>query len=227
MVVEAVIETNVVVSIKSLQLQGLLALPPLPKGAVIFAHGAGSGRLSSRNLLVAKALQQHGFATLLFDLLSPAEEREQRLAPHIRTDTAVLAKRLLGATQWLRQQADCSGLPVGYFGSSNGAGAALIAAARAAVDGVAIAAVVSRGGRADLAGDALPYVRAATLLIVGGDDSTVIGLNQLAAERLRCPHQLELIAGAGHLFEEPGAMDAVVRLSIDWFARHLAAGGPP
>lgn len=225
--VEAVIENDVVVAVRALRLPGLLAVPSMPKGAVIFAHGAGSGRLSSRNLVVARALQQHGFATLLFDLLSPAEEREQRQAPHIRTDIAVLAKRLLGATQWLRKQAGFGELPVGYFGSSNGAGAALIAAARAAVDGVAIAAVVSRGGRADLAGDALPYVRAATLLIVGGDDTAVLGLNQLAAERLRCPHQLEQIAGAGHLFEEPGALDAVVRLSIDWFDRHLAVGGSP
>jgi putative phosphoribosyl transferase len=191
-----------------------LAGPPQSSGCVIFAHGSGSSRLSPRNLRVALALQEAGVATLLFDLLTPAEERDARNV----FDIALLAERLLAATRWAAAQPEVEGRPVGYFGASTGAAAALIAAAEL---GSAVSAVVSRGGRPDLAAGRLAEVQAPTLLVVGGADTIVLELNREAAAELRCEHELAIVPGATHLFEEPGALDAVARLAKDWFLRHL------
>lgn len=197
------------------KLDGLLGIPPVANGLVIFAHGSGSGRLSPRNNQVARNLREADFATLLLDLLTPAEERDRANVFNI----GLLATRLLHATQWAQSRDDLAGLPVGYFGASTGAGAALLAAA-AAPDHVQ--AVVSRGGRPDLAGTAaLGQVRAPTQLIVGSLDLPVIALNREAMEQLRCPHELVIVPGAGHLFEEPGTLDAVVDHSRRWFTAYL------
>ena len=197
----------------SVTLEALRGIPPSADGMVVFAHGSGSSRHSPRNNEVARALQGAGIATLLLDLLT---EREAASRVNV-FDVAFLAKRLAAATDWVRGHPDTRALRVGYFGASTGAAAALIAAAR----NVSIAAVVSRGGRPDLAGDALADVRAPTLLIVGGDDVPVIALNQHAHARLRCEKELVIVPGAGHLFEEPGTLAEVVRLAIDWYGRHL------
>ncbi len=197
-------------------LVGMLGMPREPRGLVIFAHGSGSGRLSPRNQRVAAQLRRAGFATLLLDLLTPAEERDRRNV----FDIALLAERLGDATRWARSNAATEKLPVGYFGASTGAGAALVAASRREN---AIAAVVSRGGRADLAGAALAEVNAPTLLIVGSLDTPVIPLNQQALTALKGPKELAIVAGAGHLFEELGTLDEVMRLAALWFDRHLAA----
>jgi dienelactone hydrolase len=195
-------------------LEALLGVPALAKGLVIFAHGSGSGRLSPRNNQVAAALRRDGIATLLLDLLTPAEEQDRRKVFDIR----LLADRLIEATDWATRQPRLSTLPIGYFGASTGAGAALKAAADPWFD---IAAVVSRGGRPDLAMEALGEVRAPTLLLVGGNDGPVIDLNRLAEARLGRT-QLVIIPGAGHLFEEPGTLDEVVRRAAAWFARAFA-----
>lgn len=198
------------------RLEGDLWLPPGAGGLVIFAHGSGSSRLSPRNVQVASALNGRGLGTVLFDLLTEAEavERENVF------DVPLLAERLVAATRWTRGDPDLGTLPVGYFGASTGAAAAL----RAAADlGDGIRAVVSRGGRPDLAASRLGEVRAPTLLIVGGDDPAVLGLNEEAAEALRCPHELAVVGGATHLFEEPGALEEVARLAGAWFSDHLAA----
>ena len=197
------------------KLAGLLGLPEGdPGGLVIFAHGSGSGRLSPRNQHVAEGLREAGLATLLLDLLTEDEELDRANV----FDIALLAERLLSATNWARGEAGLAGLPVGYFGASTGAGAALVAAADAGND---IAAVVSRGGRPDLAGEALGRVRAATLLIVGGDDTVVIELNRQALDRLHEPKSLVIVPGATHLFEEPGTLDRVVHLARQWFLDRL------
>ena len=196
-----------------LLLDGLLTLPDGATGVVLFAHGSGSSRLSPRNRYVADGLHELGIGTLLFDLLTEIEAEDRRLV----FDVSLLARRLCAATDWLRQQASSADLGVGYFGASTGAAAALLAAAA----DPAIEAVVSRGGRPDLAAASLPVVRAPTLLIVGGDDVTVLELNQAAYARLRCEKRLEVVPGATHLFEEPGALDQVMRLAGDWFVRHL------
>lgn len=201
-------------------LDGDLVVPPGARGIVLFAHGSGSGRHSPRNRAVARLLQDSGLATLLIDLLTPDEESIDRYTAHLRFDIRLLADRLLGATEWLEQQADARDLPLGYFGASTGAAAALIAAAERPE---AAAAIVSRGGRPDLAGPALPLVRAPTLLIVGGNDVPVIDMNRRAAAQLQAPHVIEIIPGATHLFEEPGALEEVARLARDWFLRHLAS----
>jgi pimeloyl-ACP methyl ester carboxylesterase len=193
------------------------------RGVVVFAHGSGSSRHSSRNRLVAGALQRESLATLLLDLLTVEEEEEDRSSGHLRFDIGLLAGRLVGATEWLRGRPEAAGLPVGYFGASTGAAAALVAAARLPDE---VAAVVSRGGRPDLAGDGLARVRAPTLLIVGGDDVPVIGLNRKALARLAAAEkELVIVPGATHLFEEPGTLEEVARLAADWFGRHLAKGG--
>jgi putative phosphoribosyl transferase len=198
-------------------LEGILGLPAAAKGIVLFAHGSGSGRFSPRNTFVAKALRDAGLGTLLFDLLTPAEERNRRNV----FDIELLADRLLMATTWVRRQADTAGLAIGYFGASTGAAAALVAAA--ARDNP-VAAIVSRGGRPDLAGLALAAVQAPTLLIVGGDDIDVLALNRAAFGKLCCEKQLTIVPGATHLFEEPGALEAVLDHARGWF---LATFGEP
>jgi dienelactone hydrolase len=181
---------------------------------VIFAHGSGSGRLSPRNNAVAAELRAAGLATLLFDLLTPAEARDRDNV----FDIGLLAERLAEAARWARQEPDLVRLPIGYFGASTGAAAALVAAAERFSPA---AAVVSRGGRPDLAGNALPAVRAPTLLIVGGDDRAVLELNREALAALRCEKQLAVVPGATHLFEEPGALEEVTALACAWFLQHL------
>jgi putative phosphoribosyl transferase len=201
------------------ELAGNLCVPEEAGGVVLFAHGSGSGRHSPRNRHVARVLGEAGLATLLIDLLTPDEEEADRESGHLRFDVGLLARRLAGATHWLRQYPDTRDLPVGYFGASTGAGAALIAAAERPRE---VGAVVSRGGRPDLAGDTLPLVEAPTLLIVGGDDEPVIRMNEKALGRLRAEKRLEIVPGAGHLFEEPGTLEEVARLAARWFTRHLA-----
>jgi predicted alpha/beta-hydrolase family hydrolase len=196
-----------------------LILPERPGGLVIFAHGSGSTRRSPRNRAVASVLNRTGLGTLLFDLLTEDEGRRRVLV----FDIPLLAERLEGATRWAIARADSRGLPVGYFGASTGAAAALRAAAAL---GDTIRAVVSRGGRPDLASDRLPDVSAATLLLVGGRDTEVLALNRQAGAMLRCPHQLTVIDGADHLFTQPGALATVARLAAEWFEQHLAAPAP-
>jgi putative phosphoribosyl transferase len=198
--------------------QGGLTIPPQATGVVLFAHGSGSGRYSPRNRYVASVLHDASFATLLIDLLTPEEEEIDLRTRELRFDIGLLAERLVGATQWLHELPDTGGLRVGYFGASTGAGAALVAAA-AVPDRVG--AVVSRGGRPDLAGDALEKVRAPTLLIVGGDDVPVMGMNRAVMKQLTCETRLEIIEGASHLFEEPGALERVAELARDWFVAHM------
>jgi dienelactone hydrolase len=191
---------------------GMLRLPASPRGLVIFAHGAGSGRFSPRNLFVAERLARQGFASLLFDLLTEEEAADRANV----FDIPLLAARLIEAIGCVGIERDVRVLPVGLFGASTGAAAALLAAVHERV-----AAVVSRGGRPDLAGSALGLVTAPTLLIVGGADHGVIGLNRDAARALRCEHRLAIVPGATHLFEEPGALEQVVELASDWFDTHL------
>jgi putative phosphoribosyl transferase len=192
---------------------------------VLFAHGSGSSRHSPRNQAVARTLREAGIGTLLFDLLTRDEEDSDQVTGHLRFDVALLARRLLDATSWVRSNDPGSGAPaLGYFGASTGAAAALVAAARA---GDTIGAVVSRGGRPDLAGAALAQVTAPTLLIVGSLDTEVIELNEAAYERLQCEKELALVPGASHLFEEPGTLAQAGALAAEWFVRHLLrAPGP-
>jgi putative phosphoribosyl transferase len=199
-------------------LEGNLSIPERTTGLVLFAHGSGSSRHSPRNRYVAQVLQDAGLATLLIDLLTPDEERVDMRTAQLRFDIGLLAEHLVGATDWLNQQPDTSQLRVGYFGASTGGGAALVAAAQLPQ---AVGAVVSRGGRPDLAGPALPQVQAPTLLIVGGNDVPVIAMNQQAMAQLRAEKQLAIVPGATHLFEEPGALEEVARLARDWFLRYL------
>jgi dienelactone hydrolase len=206
------------------QLDGTLDIPRQAHGLVIFAHGSGSSRHSPRNRKVAQALQDAGLATLLFDLLTREEEASDALTGHLRFDIEFLAARLLAVTRWAVQDNRVATLAVGYFGASTGAAAALVAAADPQVN---IGAVVSRGGRPDLARGALTRVRAPTLLIVGGDDDAVIPLNQRALDQLRGEKRLEIVPGATHLFEEPGTLDTVAQLAAHWFSSHLSGGGAP
>jgi putative phosphoribosyl transferase len=196
------------------RLNGILHLPAGATGVVVFAHGSGSGRFSPRNHFVARDLQDAGLATLLLDLL---EEDEAKDRENI-FDIGLLAERLQAAADWLKSGQDTRGLHLGYFGASTGAGAALVAAAR---HGAAVKAVVSRGGRPDLAGLFLASVTAPTLLIVGGDDDLVLELNQQALRQLRCAKDLQVIPGATHLFEERGTLEEVARLAKQWFVQHL------
>lgn len=204
------------VEIGPLHLPGILRIPDAAGALIVFAHGSGSSRLSPRNTAVAEALNGHGMATLLFDLLTPAEERDRANV----FDIPLLAGRLVEAVQWVDREPDLARLPLGLFGASTGAAAALVAAARL---GARVGAVVSRGGRPDLAADALEHVTAPTLLVIGGHDHGVIELNEQAFARLRARKALEIVPGATHLFPEPGAMDAVIALAAGWFATHLAA----
>jgi len=204
-------------------LAGDLTFPAGAEAIVLFAHGSGSSRSSPRNRLVATQLAQAGLATLLFDLLTPAEQDEDRMSGALRFDIALLAGRLARATDFVRGHSETRRLALGYFGASTGAAAALIAAADRPDD---VRAVVSRGGRPDLAGDALEHVTAPTLLVVGGADHPVLELNASAYARLACTKQLEVVAGATHLFEEPGALKEVTRVARDWFVRFLVEESP-
>ena len=200
-------------------LEGDLTIPDHARGVVIFAHGSGSSRHSPRNRRVAQILNEENVATLLIDLLSESEEREDQATGELRFDIGLLSNRLRSATQWLASDETASRLSLGYFGASTGAAAALVAAGELADR---VGAVVSRGGRPDLASDHLGRVRAATLLIVGGNDADVLELNRAALELLPGEKALEVVPGATHLFEEPGALDQVAKLARDWFIRYLA-----
>ncbi len=199
-------------------LGGDFGVPEAASGVVLFAHGSGSSRHSPRNRYVAQVLRQAGLATLLFDLLTLDEESVDMRTAQLRFDIELLAQRLLLATDWVVQQPEVQELPIGYFGASTGAAAALVAAAEAPHH---LGAVVSRGGRPDLAGAALARVQAPTLLIVGGEDAQVIDLNRQAMEQLRCNKRLAIVPGATHLFEEPGTLEEVARLARAWFEAHL------
>jgi putative phosphoribosyl transferase len=212
-------ERPVRIAAAPVELDGDLALPESPRGLVLFAHGSGSSRHSPRNRAVARWLRQSGFATLLMDLLTPEEEAVDARTRHLRFDIGLLAARLVAVTDWVAESAETRDLRVGYFGASTGAGAALVAAAERAI----VAAVVSRGGRPDLAGAALARVKAPTLLIVGGFDLPVIALNREALTRLPGEARMEIVPGATHLFEEPGALEQVARLARSWFERWLPA----
>jgi putative phosphoribosyl transferase len=205
-------------------LEGDLRLPAGARGLVVFAHGSGSGRASPRNVFVANVLGDAGLGTLLFDLLTPEEERVDERTRHLRFDIELLGERLVHALDWASGEPRVEGLSLGCFGSSTGAAAALVAAStRPAV----VEAVVSRGGRPDLAGDALDGVRCPTLLLVGGRDTEVLRLNQVAYDALTGERALRVIEGATHLFEEPGALEIVARQAAGWFTRHLAPPTPP
>lgn len=219
----ATVESPVRVPIDGIGLNGDLVVPGAAQGLVVFAHGSGSSRLSPRNRAVAGALHHGGFATLLLDLLTADEERVDDVTRELRFDIELLATRLAIATDWVKREPTTRQLPVGYFGASTGGAAALVAAARRPQ---AVRAVVSRGGRPDLAGKALDEVRAPTLLIVGGADSVVIGLNERALLRLHCEKRLDIVPGASHLFEEPGALEHVARLARRWFEKHLTTTEP-
>ncbi len=204
-------------------LHGDLAVPEGSQGIVLFAHGSGSSRMSPRNRFVAQVLMDAGLATLLMDLLTVDEEAADMRSGHLRFDIGFLAERLVAATDWLTSSPATGRLAVGYFGASTGAGAALVAAAQRPD---VVRTIVSRGGRPDLAGDALERVKAPTLLIVGGHDGPVIDMNRDAMARMRAEVKIEIVPGASHLFEEPGRLEAVARLARDWFARHLLGARP-
>jgi len=208
-------QKDVEVRMGSVALRGDLRLPPSAGGIVLFAHGSGSSRRSPRNVQVAEVLNRAGLGTLLFDLLTKEEEADRGNV----FDVGLLAERLVAATEWVRSDQATAALPVGYFGASTGAAAALAASVLDRRD--RIGAIVSRGGRPDLAGDALGGVRAPTLLIVGGEDRDVLELNEQARRSMTCPTELVVVPGATHLFEEPGTLDRVAALARDWFLSHL------
>jgi putative phosphoribosyl transferase len=212
------IDQSVEIPVGEVILSGELKIPARSGGIVLFAHGSGSSRFSPRNQQVAETIRKSGIATLLFDLLTEGEEAVDISTLQLRFDIGLLAKRLAGAVEWLSRVEAARGLNIGFFGSSTGGGAALVATAEL---GERIMAVVSRGGRPDLAGDALEQVTAPTLLIVGELDDVVIKLNQSALERLHCEKELKIVPGATHLFEEPGTLDEVARLATEWFEWHL------
>jgi len=200
-------------------LSGSLTIPENAVALVLFAHGSGSSRHSPRNQFVARTLNDAALATLLFDVLTPEEEAMDLNTREHRFNIRLLAERLVHATRWAKQQEETRGLRIGYFGSSTGGAAALVAAAQLSE---VIGAIVSRGGRPDWAGDTLSKVHAPTLLIVGGNDDIVIELNEMARDQMRCEAKLVIIPGATHLFEEPGALEQVAKFASDWFVRHLA-----
>jgi putative phosphoribosyl transferase len=212
------------ISADSMALEGNLSLPENATALVLFAHGSGSSRHSPRNQFVARTLNNAGLATLLFDLLTPEEEAIDARTAELRFNIGLLAERLVHATNWAKQQEQTRDLRIGYFGSSTGGAAALVAAAAVPQD---VGAVVSRGGRPDLAGEALPKVQAPTLLIVGGNDDVVIELNEQARDRMRREVKLEIVPGATHLFEELGALEKVAKLASDWFLLHAAGSAGP
>ena len=211
-------EITVQVPAGTVILEGNLSVPQNASGVVLFAHGSGSSRHSPRNRFVARSLNNDGLATLLIDLLTSEEEAVDAYTAELRFDIGLLAERLVAATDWLRSRTETRSLDIGYFGASTGAAAALVAAVHSKHE---IGAIVSRGGRPDLAGPVLSRVRAPTLLIVGGNDLVVIGMNQEALSQLEIEKKLEIIPGATHLFEEPGTLEEAARLASDWFRRHL------
>ena len=209
---------EVIIPVKGAELSGELQRSSTGSCLVLFAHGSGSSRHSPRNQFVARRLREEGLSTLLFDLLTPEEEHAEAASRHLRFEIAMLAARLTQATRWALDRVSTADLNIGYFGSSTGAAAALVAAAEL---GETIGAIVSRGGRPDLAGEALELVTAPTLLIVGGSDTPVIPLNEGAYSRIRCEKALRIIPGATLLFEEPGTLERVARMAAEWFANHL------
>jgi dienelactone hydrolase len=215
---DAIPERAVQIPAQEAVLHGDLVLPPQALGLVLFAHGSGSGRHSPRNRYVAGVLQEAGIGTLLLDLLTEREESVDQYTRHLRFDIGLLARRLVAATDWVVQQPDLAALPLGYFGASTGAAAAIMAAVERPT---LIRAVVSRGGRPDLGGEAVAHLQAPTLLLVGGRDSQVIDLNQEAYDHMFGEKRLEIIPEATHLFEEPGTLERVAELAAEWFARHL------
>jgi putative phosphoribosyl transferase len=205
-------------------LAGNLIVPQSSTALVLFVHGSGSSRLSPRNQFVARKLNEAGLATLLFDLLTPEEESIDMYTAEHRFNISLLAERLIHATNWAQQQKQTRDLHIGFFGSSTGGAAALVAAVELPDN---VDAIVSRGGRPDLAGQSLPNVKAPTLLIVGGEDDVVIELNEKARAQMRCEVKIEIVPGATHLFEEPGALEQVAKLASDWFVLHAAGSGGP
>jgi putative phosphoribosyl transferase len=212
-------EREIEILLGSLTLKGILSLPQGATGLVLFVHGSGSSRFSSRNRYVAQTIDTANLATLLFDLLSQEEEKIDQTTAELRFDIGLLTERVIRVTSWLRQNNDTKALTIGYFGASTGAAAALAAAAE--LD--KIGAVVSRGGRPDLVEELLPQVTAPTLLIVGGNDGPVIEMNRRAFLQLQTTKEMKIVPGASHLFEEPGALEEVARLATEWFRRYLAA----
>jgi len=208
------------IPVDSMRLEGDLSIPTGAIGAIVFAHGSGSSRRSPRNRFVADLLNESGLATLLMDLLTDDEQQVDLQTAHLRFNIPLLAGRLVDVTEWLPQHADVAGLKIGHFGASTGAGAALVAAAQLPA---LVKAVVSRGGRPDLAGSALERVKASTLLIVGGADPVVLDLNQKAMNLMHCQRALKVVPGAGHLFEEPGTLQKVAELARDWFTETLSS----
>lgn len=215
------LERTVQIAIDGLTLEGTLGVPRNALGVVLFAHGSGSSRFSPRNRLVARVLRDARLGTLLLDLLSPSEEEVDEVTRHHRFDIPMLADRLVVAIDWLANERETADLPVGLFGASTGGGAALVAASERPAR---VGAVVSRGGRVDLANGALPLVEAPTLLIVGGQDDVVIELNERARDLMRAEVRLEIVPGATHLFEEAGTLEQVAAAARDWFVAHLPAG---
>lgn len=212
------LEKAVRLPIGAATLEGDLAIPEDAEGIVLFAHGSGSSRHSPRNRMVARALREDGLATLLMDLLTPPEETIDNVTRHLRFDIPLLAERVAGAADWLMQNPATGHLKIGYFGASTGAAATLVAATERSEF---VRAIVSRGGRPDLAMRALPRIQAPTLLIVGENDSVVVEMNREAFRQIRAEKRLEIVAGASHLFEEPGTLEEVTRLASEWFQRYL------
>lgn len=213
------LESALKIPVGNVEVEGNLFLPQDAKGIVVFAHGSGSSRFSPRNQYVAKEINKANLGTLLFDLLTPTEEEADELTGEYRFDIALLAQRLIGVTEWLRNDPTTQSYKLGYFGASTGAAAALIAAAKLPE---AVSAVVSRGGRPDLAGEYLSQVKAPTLLLVGGWDEEVLELNRQAQNQMTNQNKLVVIPGATHLFEEPGKLAEVARFATDWFSQYLA-----
>ncbi len=212
------LESAIKIPVGSVEVEGNMFLPANAKGLVVFAHGSGSSRFSPRNQYVAKEFNKANMGTLLFDLLTPGEEEEDELTAEYRFNIQLLSQRLVGVTEWLRNDSQTAKLKLGYFGASTGAAAALIAAAKMPTE---VSAVVSRGGRPDLAGEYLPQVQAPTLLLVGGDDEEVIELNKQAQSQMQNKNKLVVIPGATHLFEEPGKLEQVAEFAAEWFNRYL------
>jgi putative phosphoribosyl transferase len=219
----AIAQHNVAISAGAASLAAAWSVPPDPAGTVVFAHGSGSSRHSMRNQFVARTLQQAGLATLLLDLLTPQEEEYDRRTDMLRFDVGFLSQRLESAIEWCREAEEIRGLSIGLFGASTGAAAAIVAAARRPTQ---VRAVVSRGGRVDMAGPSLSQLQAPTLFLVGANDPQVLEMNLAAAKALTCEHDTVIIADASHLFEEPGALERVAELARAWFVTHLAGEGP-